>query len=417
MKKVLLILFMGLGIMIIKAQTYESAGNGNWTTPTTWTPMGVPVSFDEVTINHAVILDTDFIMNSGALNINGGGSLTESASNRSFVLAGGEINNGGTFVVTNFWNEGGDFYNWGTSDFSKFLNERYVENSGVIENVDSLRNIDEIYNTVDGEIYVWAFSNENYLNNTGLIDGENYLNAGYMINYNRIDFINITNIDTIDNQNGFYFNNFTNIGLFENSDYVEGTNDFTNIGEFNNYEEINLENDFLNVDSANGEAYFYNEGLFVIGHDFMNIDTIEGFGGQFCITNNTGNTGAMIGNFDFCDNTPPTMGPYIDYNIGFIDEDITYCAMPCGMEVEIGCSEGEILAIYPNPARERVIIEIGGKSPRGMLAIYNAEGQIIREMMVEGQAYVGLEDLAVGIYLIRLSLDNNRIISKRLLVE
>lgn len=400
MKKILLVTFaIILSFYSASAQSYTSAGNGNWTSPTTWTPMGVPVTFTDVTINHAVVLDTDFGMNSGEIIINTTGSLTEDQPNRSFVLYGGEINNAGTFTITNFWNSGGDLYNEGTIDFSKFLNESYFENNADLINVDSLRNTDEIYNYIYGSIDVYALSNEYYIYNIGSVTGTNYLNAGYLDNENTIDFTNITNIDTVDNQNGFYFNDFTNTGFFINNDYVEGSHDFTNTGEFHNYAEIYLDNDFLNVDSSAHEAYFYTEGLMVVGNNWLNIDTVEGNSfGQFCIENETGNDGVMIGDFDFCDQTPPGSAPYIDYNSGTIDASIVYCVTACGSDVKENNQLAEI-NIYPNPFTDFAEIEIAGNISNAVFEMFDITGQLIESINIEGNtALIQRENINAGLY-------------------
>jgi hypothetical protein len=53
-----------------------SAGNGNWGTPGTWSPSGVPAATDTVTITHTVTYDIDDDVNTiGAITINGGGTL------------------------------------------------------------------------------------------------------------------------------------------------------------------------------------------------------------------------------------------------------------------------------------------------------------------------------------------------------
>jgi hypothetical protein len=53
-----------------------SAGNGNWGTAETWSPVGVPAATDTVTITHTVTYDIDDDVNTiGAITINGGGTL------------------------------------------------------------------------------------------------------------------------------------------------------------------------------------------------------------------------------------------------------------------------------------------------------------------------------------------------------
>ena len=96
-------IFTGLVVLSIAlfSQTYTSVSNGNWTSPTTWNPIGVPISDNTVTINHDVILNTDF-NTSGIITVNTGGSLIGDILGRSFAVIGGELYIDGTMDVTNF---------------------------------------------------------------------------------------------------------------------------------------------------------------------------------------------------------------------------------------------------------------------------------------------------------------------------
>ena len=106
------------------AQTYTSAGNGNWTNPMTWTPLGVPLPGANVTINHDVILDTDFLYTSGSITIGNSGSLTENVVDRNFAIDGGTFTNGGVFTISNFAILSGSATNSGTISPTRFQNQR-----------------------------------------------------------------------------------------------------------------------------------------------------------------------------------------------------------------------------------------------------------------------------------------------------
>ncbi|MFH2144381.1 MAG: T9SS type A sorting domain-containing protein [Bacteroidota bacterium] len=383
MKKIILLsLIFVISTFFVSAQSYTSAANGNWTNPTTWSPPGIPVTFTDVTINHAVVLNTDFALNSGEIYIGSSGSLIEDISDRNFVIYGGEMTNNGIFTISNFWNDGGDFTNNGTSNIRMLLNESYLMNTGLIDQVDSLMNNDELYN-YSGTINVMDFASVLYIENDGLIAGTNFFNDGGFDNYDEIDFENFTNADTAYNEGWIYFNNFTNIGYFDNYEIIEGSHDFTNVGEFNNYSLFSIDNDFLNVDSTNHEAYFYTEGLVIVGNNWLNIDTIDGTNtGQFCIGNNTGNDGDMIGDFDFCDNTPPGSPPYIDYNTGTIDVNIVYCITPCGTNIN-NISDNRLLNIYPNPVTDHAFIELSSFDYPAIFELYDITGQMVESINIE----------------------------------
>jgi hypothetical protein len=398
MKKILLVTFaIILSFYFASAQSYTSAGNGNWTSPTTWTPMGVPVTFTDVTINHAVVLDIDFGMNSGTITIDSSGSLIENVSNRNFVIYGGLLENNGIFTISNFWNSNGDFENYGTANIRMLLNESYLYNEGIIDLVDSLMNNDEIYN-YSGTINVLDITSDWYIENDGVIAGTNFLNEGSLDNYDEIDFENFTSTDTTYNEGWIYLTNFTNIGEFENYETIEVYYDFTNVGEFYNFSSFSVDNDFLNVDSANHEAYFYTEGLVTVGNNWLNIDTIDGVApGQFCIANSTGNDGVMEGSFDFCDNTPPGSAPFIDYNNGTIDAGIVYCVTSCGVNIN-DISDNNIINIYPNPMNDFATIELSNYQT-ATFELFDITGQLVESIYIEGNtALIKRENINAGLY-------------------
>jgi hypothetical protein len=61
------------------------------------------------------------------------------------------------------------------------------------------------------------------------------------------------------------------------------------------------------------------------------------------------------------------------------------------------------LALYPNPAADRLVIDAGRDVGEGRLRVFSTEGRLVREQLVEGRkAELGLAGLARGLYLVKL---------------
>ena len=162
MKTLFTLIFSALVIIFhVSAQSYTSINDGSWTNPTTWSPTGVPVTFTDVTINHNVILNTDFGYYSGTITITNSGTLIQDQPARRFVINGGELLNEGVFTVDTFAIFSGDFTNGGTSNTSITYINGNVTNTGTWDNIDSLYNDNMLYND-GGDIYVDQFFNADY---------------------------------------------------------------------------------------------------------------------------------------------------------------------------------------------------------------------------------------------------------------
>ncbi|MFH2095076.1 MAG: T9SS type A sorting domain-containing protein [Bacteroidota bacterium] len=421
MKKLLLALLMISSIIIVmQAQTYTSATNGNWTNPTTWNPVGVPVTFTSVTINHNVTLNTDFIYYSGDVVIGNNGTLAEDATQRAFVTDGGTLTINGTMTVHTYALNSGSFENYGTFNVPVLYFGDDAYNEGLIDNVDSLLNEFELENAVGAVINADKLYNDMYLYNVGDINGWDYYNDGDLDNGSggEIIFINFFNADSAYNYGTIGFNDHTNAGYFENYSNMEGGHDFTNMGDFENYGSFLVINDFMNADTIASDAYFYTEGLVTVGNNFLNADTIEGTASaQFCVEMNSGNSGEMIGDFDFCDNTPPANPPFIDYNTGNIDAGIVYCVTPCQSGIIQASVAVTDVSVYPNPAWNSVHVDIKSEFTFANIFIYNITGNIAAYRSLTGSDIVDLEDLHSGIYLYRIIIDGKGEIAGKLVIE
>lgn len=400
--------------------TFTSAGNGNWTSPTTWSPMGVPAPGSTVTINHNVILDNDYGYTSGSITVNAGGSLTKDIVGRNFMVNGGDLDVAGSMDVTNFSLMAGSASISGTLDVHLMYSISLVDNYGTI-NVDSLQNSGELNNYANATLNAFRFLNSSEFNNSGVYEGTDFYNDGNFINNLEVYLVNYSNAVWAYNYDYIEFDDFTNLGEFYNEGTLYGYFDFTNTGYFEHYGDFSLTNDFLNADTINGiGAYFYTESLVTVGNNWYNVDTIEGTAtAQFCIINETGNEGEMIGSFDFCDNTPPVNPPYIDINIGNIDANIVYCNTACNTGIPNNNIVNQNVNVYPNPFTEKAQIILEGSEENVTLKIYNSTGQVVFTQKYFNEQIIEIysKDLGKGLMLFNLSDGNKVFYSGKFIIE
>jgi len=392
--------------------SYISVADGDWTTPTTWDPVGVPIPGDDITIDTDVILNSNFYYTAGSVTINEDASLTEDVAGRSFTVNGGTFENNGVLRITYLVTIGGTTENNDSIYiYVSFLNSSTFDNNGVIAEADSFLNEGAYNNNADAEILVSNFYNNYNIDNFGVIDATNFYNAGTIPNSGEMWFTNFTNTGSFVNDGEIESNDFRNTGTFHNFSYITGTNDFTNVGTFEMFadSEFEIENNFLNCDSANHTALFINNGLVEVGHHWANTDTVKGFAGEFYVEDSTFNFGWMKGSFDFCDLTPPATEPYIDYNSGTIDPDITYCQDP------VNDLEGSaFISIYPNPARNTLYIESGNTGPE-TIKLYDIIGNLISSH--EQANSINTSELQKGIYFVEFIDKNGNIIMREKLIK
>ncbi len=404
----------------LTAQTYTSVTNGNWTSPTTWTPTGVPTPGNNVVINHDVILNTDFGNITGTITINNGASLTEDIAGRNFMINGGRLFIDGTMDISNFSLQAGLLEITGTFNASLIYSSDSTENYGTI-NVDSLQNDGFINNYANGVVNALAILNNIEIYNAGIINVTNYLNNGDFINDNELYVTNFTSAFWTINNNYIEFDDFTNSGDFQNNGAIYGFFGFTNTGYFEHYGDFTVENDFLNADSTNNEAYFYTESLVVVGNNWYNADTIEGItGAQFCITNNTGNSGILIGAFDICDDTPPSTSPYIDLNTGTVDSAVTYCITPCNVSADKSVITDNAIGIYPNPVSSTAYIEINNRFSGNIeLSVYNLLGKkVLSSIKYNAQKFViNAKNLDNGLYFYTIGNGTEKTVSGKFIIK
>ena len=82
-----------------------------------------------------------------------------------------------------------------------------------------------------------------------------------------------------------------------------------------------------------------------------------------------------------------------------VDHDITIAAFFNGTGVEE--YDGSNICLYPNPANDKIRIE--GLEGRAEVCIYNAFGTCVKELTLDGNDEIGIEDLVSGLYLMRVN--------------
>lgn len=380
MKKLYLAFAMFFVMVNGFSQSATSIANGPWLSPFTWNCMCVPTPGYTVVINHQVTLNTSFQIPSGGITISPGASLLQDTA-RDIMISGGFfvnngnvnfrylllqtgsltnndslrlksfanykkfINSGVVYKVDSFYNMG-YLHNSGTVSVKKFQNSDTLINDGLFIEVDSFYNMSFLHNNdsiitptffTTGKLInngtiagVDSFTNAGILNNNlqAVIQADSMLNMGTLTNAGNMQHNAFVNMGTISNAGLMTFFDAFNLSQFNNTGAMTGAHSFLNLGRFNNAigGNLSLGVNFLNADSIQHDASFFNNGIVVVDSNWFNADTVSGFFGSFVVSDSSGNSGLMLGSFDFCDLTPPATAPYIDVNYGTISSQITWCS-------------------------------------------------------------------------------------------
>ncbi len=433
MKELYTLTLLCLSVLTAAAQI-TSVANGNFYFPTTWSCTCVPTSgTDDIIINHTVTLNNDLqLLTGGSITINSSGSLLQDIPSRDFLLNGGTFINNGDFSIDRLLGQSGSFGNTGTAAIRTFANYLDFGNSGTINNVDSLYNDGYINN--NGTIDAGTFYNDSLLDNYGSFPAVDSLtNAGTMNNYAGavIDADSMTNTGTFTNNGllntgalyntGNYTNTnyhsffwLTNGGVLNNVDSMVGGASMWNIEDFTNQATgvITLGGNFYNGDTVNFDASFVNDGAVEIAMSWFNIDAVSGDApGYFITQDSTANVGTMSGSYDFCDLTQTAIvAPFIDFNSGTVDNNITYC---------ITVSENELnsdeFLVYPNPASSLITISGSGSATVG---IYDVTGREVLTILLNNEKTLAdVSALSAGVYVLRFGQSNSSAAGRLLIVK
>lgn len=390
MKKIYALLFGSLlSTGVISQQNITSVDDGNATNPFVWDCTCIPSPDDNVTVNHNIIMNSDWIVNGGgSITVNSGAAFIQDNEYRTILFDGGGTTfyNYGETELTNIgFSNTAEGHNHGSLSLDTALwvgpGSMYM-NHALTQNVDSTYIQGMFMN--EGTYNQGDFLNEGMVNNTGYIQVDSLYNNEGTINSSA------GNITTDD----FASNGTVNI---TGSSYMIINNDFLNAGTLylEAGRDIRIGSDFLN--SSQGDtALIINDGLIEVGNDFSNVDTIRG-SGVYCIANNSSNVGDVLGTLDICDNTGTGI---FDFNTGNVDATVTDCNAGCN----VGVKEEKIeISIYPNPVSHTLTIEGINK---GTVLITDVMGQEVYNASLQNE--IDVEGFKTGVYFITIQHDGQK---------
>ena len=398
-----LLLSLGIILSILSnATNYTSVTNGNWSSPLTWgSTTSIPLPGDQVTIEHTVTLDDQYT-NEGYWSCDGEDASITISENGILqagenvlgiaILNGGTITNNGQYIFPQLGNYEGSFINNGTATLNQLIyNQDNIQNAGDILDVDSLKTTGYFFNENGARLYVDSI----------YVEGQ-FTNLGHIYNHE------ITNNGTFENPGTIEFRRFTNIGDFFHSGSLIGDLDATNIGfmDLASNSTFDLQRSFANVDSTNHEALLIVNGTFNIGDSFFNADTIKGTDGHIYMQDSSLNAGWFKESFYFCDATPPSSSPFIDYNTGIIESSVRYCTSE-----NVNLISKNHISFYPNPAN--TVLYIDGAN---YIKLIDISGKIVLSKNISNNNSIDIRNLKSGIYFISLENENKTVVRK-LIIE
>lgn len=288
----------------------NSTQNGDWYNPTTWDCFCIPDP-----------LGTDDIIVSHAVIVNGNGVYISTGS-LTITSSGAVVQSLDESILF----DGGQLNNAGVLDM-----RRVAFTGGTHANTGSFMNLDSLW-----------------------VTNAMFSNSGSISTY---DFLNDTGGETVNNGDIDMSHQFMNQGLFDNQ--VNGT--------------LTTEDDYSNWDLTGGSAYFNNDGLVEIGHDFINEngDTLAGTG-DFIVCNLSTNNGSFVGSFNFLS---PSGG--VNVQNGTIEPGVTFGTVTTECSASIVCNEVVDLKVFPNPCDGEFTIVTSILSDFEY-SLYSFDGRLIR---------------------------------------
>jgi len=370
--------------------------------PFTWGETAIiPLPGDVVTINYTVTLDDQHTVDGywscdGAtanITIGENGTLQAGANVLGIaILNGGSITNNGQYIFPQLGNYVGAFTNNGTATFSQLIyNEDAIYNYGDILDVDSLYTEGQFINEADANLYADSI----------YVKGQ-FVNSGHIYNHE------ITNNGLFENPGAIEFRRLTNLDQFFHSGSLKGTIDVVNLGllDLATGSTFDLQRSFSNVDSTDHNALLIVNGIFTIGDSFFNGDTVKGTDGYIYMQDSSINAGWFKESFHFCDATPPSISPFVDYNTGVIESTVQYCT-----STGVNYLSSEEMRFYPNPANSILYTEGAER-----IKLTDITGKLIMDKEIMNKGAIDIKDLKTGIYFITLEKDN-KIIVRKLIIE
>ena len=393
MKQTLLsILMLGLALSAGAQTTVTTVANGNATNPATWDCLCIPADGDSIIINHALVLDADFALTSGAIIVNPAGSVTGNVNNRILAIGGGGFRNDGTFTLAYIYHSGGSFYNNNVLTATR--------NLGVDVSAQAVNN-----GTMNVNDTLLINTNASIINTGSMIVPEIGC-AGGFVNSGSVLCDNLANTGVYNNNLGSTNVAMTvfNVGTVTNNTPMVIGGDFYNTENVTNNSFISCSS-LYNGDTVAQTAVFTNNGTISVSADFANSRTVNGTG-HFCVAGTSTNAGAMNGTIDFCDLT----GGTIDLNVGTVAGTVTFCSTPCALGVDEQFADN--VNMYPNPVIDHLTVQLPGNTT-SVVRITNSLGQEVMVLSTtESLVTLPLNMLASGVYSISVQTGDRFVASR-----
>ncbi|MFZ5553687.1 MAG: T9SS type A sorting domain-containing protein [Bacteroidota bacterium] len=377
--------------------TRTTVQNGNATNPLTWDCTCIPLPGDNIVVNHALTLNTDFAYSSGSFLINASGSCTGDIPTRGMAVLGGSFINHGTFSVGNFYHSGGTFTNDGTILIGNLYG---VDQTATETNTGTITISDSLFVNTNAAFINNGNSSAPVIATAGTITNNSTMSCSYLWNSGTVNH----NSGVMTVTNDILTSGTINVNASLSVDY-----DIWNSGVFDNgTSQIDVGHSLYTGDSTALPATFTNDGLISVNNDLYNNKTLNG-SGRFCVGQVTANSGTISGTLDICDQT----GGAIDFNTGTIAGTVTYCAVNCN--VGTGDEEKDEFSIYPNPFDNQVIIKRTSSDSQNFILL-NALGQVVMKMkLTAAQTKLDMSELNSGIYFYSVEENGAKTQSGRLL--
>nr|WP_299206432.1 T9SS type A sorting domain-containing protein [uncultured Brumimicrobium sp.] len=387
MKTILFTLLGLLPLSILSQQTITSVSNGVATNPLVWDCSCFPNTFDNVIVNHDIVMTTDWLINNGgSVTVNSGGRLTQDTQSFSILIDG----------------NGSNFVNHGTTEMTSFA----VISGAEVTN----------HHIISLDTALWVGTGSTYTNHGSTIDLDSTYNQGTFINNGTLKEGDLLNDGTFTNTGYVLADSLANRGTFTSSAGNIKAFDFGNNADFelsgtsfmhitnNAYNDgqltltmgrdLYIGNDFANINSGSGSTVT-NDGMVQVSNDFLNAAILDG-SGVFCMSNLSTNTGSVLGTLDICDNTG--MG-YFDLNTGTIAPGVTDCISGCSVATDQEAL-GQ-LTVFPNPVVNTLHID---GTIEGDFRIVDLAGKEI--LSGEIQSEIDMSNFSPAVYYIHFYTQN-----------
>ena len=396
-----------LALVAITASVYgttcTTAGPGDFSTTWVWDCGCLPTACDTLVITQAIVTSGDLTISADLVHITFSGSLQVNGvlNADASIVSEGQLS--ATTLRTFLGNR---FIVSGNTDVERaYLNTDSVINSGTFTIADTL----EL--AIYSDLFNYGTLTAAYCGTGNVIQ-----NLGEAIFLHGFSTTAFSNTGTVSGNGTFAF-----YGLFANdasgvirSDTVFLFTSPDNWGTIVTNHALFVGNQWMTPD-----LFMYPGSSIICYKDFYNFGIIDG-SGSICIAGHSESYESLLGSLDLCDLTPTlTVPPYLDVNTGVISSQLSYCTSPLCDVLLVAETDPSSIAIFPNPATERITVRL----PEGMriraIRLISARGEVV----VDGtNSWSGTIDLATGalacgLYTLAMWSEGGELIMRSMVIE